>query len=534
MNGSSSATERPGTGDAGHLAASERIRGASSPPLLEVRDIGKSFGGVPALSGVSLTLRKGEVIGLVGENGAGKSTLLKTISGNLRPDAGALLVNGRQVSLRSYADANREGIFHIYQDLALIPTLSVYENVLLAHEAAFSRFGVIDNRAMLRHVTELLADFGHQRIDATRKVETFDLSTRQVIEIIKSFALAKLAGIESPVMLLDEPTAALTGDEVEFLMRLIQSARERAAIIYVSHRLSEVIEISDRLYVLKDGAMVAELPAADIAENRLHELMVGRTRDEFFYCEHNQQEPQDRTVLDVAGLTRTGSFGDVTFSLRAGEILGVAGLLGSGKSDLGQVLAGALPGATGTIKVDDAIVPENRSIQTMSDLGIGYLPPDRRDGVIPPLSVASNMSLARLTRHGETYWLDLAGEKRAALEFVATLGIKTAGVDAQISTLSGGNQQKVLLARWLLRQAKILILDNPTNGVDAGAKEEIYSVLRRIAAEGVGILLISDDLLELIGLSNRILVMCGGNVVREVPAPPKNKPGEVELVADMV
>ena len=418
-----------------------RAAAASPDPLLAVRDVTRSFGGVRALSGVSLSLRKGEVIGLVGENGAGKSTLLKTISGNLRPDSGAILMNGRQVSLRSYADANREGIFHIYQDLALIPTLSVYENVLLAHEAAFSRFGMIDNRKMARHVTELLAEFGHDRIDASQKVESFDLSTRQVIEIIKSFALAKLAGIEFPVMLLDEPTAALTGDEVEFLMRLIQVTRERAAIIYVSHRLSEVIEVSDRLYVLKDGAMVAELPAAGVAENQLHELMVGRTRDEFFYREPQQREPDGATAIEVSGLSRPGSFSDVTFRVGAGEIVGVAGLLGSGKSDLAQVLAGALPEATGTIKVNGVVVPESRSIRIMSDAGIGYLPPDRGDGVIPPLSVTSNMSLARLTRRGESYWLDLAREKRDALEFVSTLGIKTAGVDAQISTLSGGNRE---------------------------------------------------------------------------------------------
>jgi ribose transport system ATP-binding protein len=534
MSGSSSAVERSGTNDVGRPGAGQHTQAVSQSPLLEVFDVTKRFGGVRALSAVSLSLKKGEVVGLVGENGAGKSTLLKTISGNLRPDSGAILVNGRQVALRNYAEANREGIFHIYQDLALIPTLSVYENVLLAHEAAFSRFGVIDNRKMLRHVTELLAEFGHERIDASQKVEAFDLSTRQVIEIIKSFALAKLAGIESPVMLLDEPTAALTGDEVDFLMRLIQATRKRAAIIYVSHRLSEVIDISDRLYVLKDGAMVAELPAAGVAENQLHELMVGRTRDEFFYREQKQGEPDGAAVLEVSGLSRFDSFADVAFRVRAGEIVGVAGLLGSGKSDLAQVLAGALPGATGTIKVDGVAIPESRSIRTMSDAGVGYLPPDRRDGVIPPLSVASNMSLARLTRRGESYWLDLAREKRDAVKFVSTLGIKTAGVDAQISTLSGGNQQKVLLARWLLRQAKVLILDNPTNGVDAGAKEEIYSVLRQIAAEGVGILLVSDDLLEVIGLSNRILVMRGGAIVREVPAPPGNKPGEVELVADMV
>jgi ribose transport system ATP-binding protein len=504
-----------------------------APPILEVRDVAKAFGGIPALSGVSLTLRKGEVIGLVGENGAGKSTLLKTISGNLKPDSGAILVNGRPTAFRDYGDANRAGVFHIYQDLALIPTLSVYENMLLAHEQAFSRFGMIDNRKMLEHARALLASFGHAGIDAARKVEAYDFSTRQVIEIIKAFALAKLMGIETPIMLLDEPTAALTGDEVEFLMRLIAATRPLAAIVYVSHRLSEVIDISDRLYVLKDGAMVAELPAG-VAESRLHELMVGRARDEFFYREHQQRQPDGTVAMEVSGLSRPGSFAGIDFKLHAGEILGVAGLLGSGKSDMAQALVGVLRDATGEIRIGGETMPASRSIKTMSDAGVGYLPPDRRDGVIPPLSVASNMTLARLTRRGEGLWLDLLGEVRDALKFVATLGIKAAGPHAQISTLSGGNQQKVLLARWLLRQAKVLVLDNPTNGVDAGAKEDIYTVLRQIAAEGVGILLVSDDLLEVIGLSNRILVMRGGSIVREVASPPERKPGEVDLVAHMV
>lgn len=513
---------------------SDAARALETPPLLEVRGVSKSYGHVRVLTGVNLSLRKGEVVGLVGENGAGKSTLLKTISGNLRPDAGGLFIRGRPVALRDYGDANRVGIFHIYQDLALIPSLSIYENVLLAHEARFSRFGLIDAGKMLRHVQQLLAEFGHGSIDAARKVEAFDLSTRQVIEIIKSFALAKLAGIESPIMLLDEPTAALTADEVKFLMQLMRATRERAAIIYVSHRLTEVIEISDRLYVLKDGAMVAELPAANMAEGRLHELMVGRTRDEFFYREQLQREPEDRPVLEVDGLTLPGSFADLGLRVNAGEIVGVAGVLGSGKSDLAQALAGALPGAAGNIVISGVPAPTPPTVRAMSDAGVGYLPPDRRDGVIPPLSVASNMTLARLTRSGESAWLDLAREKREALRMISSLGIRTAGADAQTGTLSGGNQQKVLVARWLLRDAKILILDNPTNGVDAGAKEEIYGVLREIAAGGVGILLVSDDLLEVIGLSNRILVMRGGAIVREVAAPANRKPSEVELVADMV
>jgi len=533
MSGAFPGHEALGASGAGSANLNERARDAT-PPLLQVRDLSKSFGHVKVLAGVNLSLRKGEVVGLVGENGAGKSTLLKTISGNLRPDAGALLIEGRPVVLRDYGDANRAGVFHIYQDLALIPSLSIYENVLLAHEAAFSRFGLIDNAKMLRHVQQLLTEFGHERIDAARNVESFDISTRQVVEIIKSFALAKLAGIESPIMLLDEPTAALTADEVKFLMQLIRATRERAAIIYVSHRLSEVIEISDRLYVLKDGVMVAESPAVNLSEDRLHELMVGRTRDEFFYREQLQREPGERLALEVGGLSLAGSFTDVSLRVNAGEIVGVAGVLGSGKSELAQALAGALPGATGDIVIDGVAAPEPVSILGMSEAGIGYLPPDRRDGVVAPLSVTSNMSLARLTRRGESCWLDLAREKREALEMISTLGIRTASAEAQIETLSGGNQQKVLLARWLLRKAKVLILDNPTSGVDAGAKEEIYAVLRRIAAEGVGVLLVSDDLLEVIGLSNRILVMRDGVIVREASAPANRKPTEVELVADMV
>jgi ribose transport system ATP-binding protein len=506
---------------------------AQGPPVLEMRGIGKRFSGKPALSGVSLTLRKGEVVGLVGENGAGKSTLLKTISGNLRPDTGTIRLRGKDVAFRSYRDATFHGVFHIYQDLALIPTMSVYENVLLSHEQHFSRFGVIDNARMRRHVAALLREFGHERIDPGRKVGSYDFSTRQVIEIIKSFALAELLEIETPVMLLDEPTAALTADEVDFLMRLIEKARARVAIIYVSHRLTEVLRISQRVYVLKDGAVVAETPTAEVAESRLHELMVGRSREEFFYREQRQREPAAEVALRVTGLSRPGSFTAIGLTLQAGEILGIAGLLGSGKSDLAQALAGDLKGVDGRVLIGEAEI-RSLTINRMSEAGVGYLPPDRRDGIIPLLSVVKNMTLARLTRSGESVLLDLDGEKADAGRLVASLGIKTAGVHALASTLSGGNQQKVLLARWLLRETKVLILDNPTSGVDAGAKEEIYAVRRDIAAQGVGILLVSDDLLELIGLSNRILVMRGGAIVAEMPSPRDAKPGEVDVVAHMV
>jgi ribose transport system ATP-binding protein len=273
--------------------------------------------------------------------------------------------------------------------------------------------------------------------------------------------------------------------------------------------------------------------ARDVAERELHERMVGRTREEFFYREQLQRTPADSLALVVKGFSRAGSFAGVDIRLRSGEIVGVAGLLGSGKSDLGRALAGDLPGATGEIRIADRPIA-TLSVRGMSEAGLGYLPPDRRDSVIPSLSVAINMTLARLTRRGESVLLDLKDEISSTQELIDSLGVKTAGANALAGTLSGGNQQKVILARWLLRQASVLVLDNPTNGVDAGAKEEIYSVLRTIAGNGVGILLISDDLLELIGLSNRILVMRGGTITQEIAAPPDAKPREVDVVAHMV
>jgi ribose transport system ATP-binding protein len=501
--------------------------------ILDLKGISKAFAGKSALADVSLSLDQGQVIGLVGENGAGKSTLLKIISGNLRADSGSIAVRGREVELRSYQDANKAGIFHIYQDLALVPTMSVYENVLLSHEARFSRFGAIDNRAMRVRVTAWFEEFGHGGIDVSRNIQDYDFSTRQVIEIIKAFALAEMLGIETPVMLLDEPTAALTGDEVEFLKRLIAKTRERAAIIYVSHRLSEVLELSDRLCVLKDGSVVGSMPIADVAEGELHERMVGRTRQEFFYREHLQGAPQPETALDVQELSRRGCFENVSFSLQSGEILGIAGLLGSGKSDLARALAGDTSAVAGRIAVSGRDI-RSPSIAAMNEAGVGYLPPDRRDGVISVLSVAANMTLARLTRADAGMLLDPRAEQKDVEELIRTLAIKTPGASAPASALSGGNQQKVLLARWLMRNAKVLVLDNPTNGVDAGAKEEIYGVLRSIAAQGVGVLLVSDDLPEIIGLSNRILVMRGGAIAREIDAPSGAKPREADVVSYMV
>jgi ribose transport system ATP-binding protein len=275
------------------------------------------------------------------------------------------------------------------------------------------------------------------------------------------------------------------------------------------------------------------MPAGEVTEGDLHERMVGRTRQEFFYREHLQRDPDPEIVLEVCDLSQSERFDRVSFFLRAGEVLGVAGLLGSGKSDVARALAGDAPDVVGRISVSGREI-RAPSIASMNEAGVGYLPPDRREGVIPVLSVAVNMTLARLTRGDGEILLDPKAELRDVEEFIRALSIKTPSAAAPASALSGGNQQKVLLARWLMRNPKVLVLDNPTNGVDAGAKEEIYGVLRSIAAQGIGVLLVSDDLPEVIGLSNRILVMRGGEITREIDAPSDAKPSEVDVVTHMV
>jgi ribose transport system ATP-binding protein len=518
------------------ISLADSVQAGAVTSLLEARDVAKSFGNTHALHGVSLHVDYGEVIGLIGENGAGKSTLLHTISGNLRPDAGDVLVRGRRISFSSPRDANLNGVFHIYQELALVGCLPVFENLFLSHEDMFSRRGVLQRSKMRQRARETLAEFGHDWIDPSTNVDAYDFSTRQVIEIVKAFALSKLLEIESPIVLLDEPTARLNREEVDFFTELLGEMRQRAAIVFVSHRLSEVLELSDRVYVLRDGTVTAHVTPSEASEGELHQLMVGRARSEHFYHEHLQLQPESRPVLHVRGLSRPQSFHDVDLVVNAGEIVGVAGLVGSGKSDLAAAVFGGLPHTTGEISVDGVPIKRN-TIEAMARAGVGYVPPDRHaQGVMLGLPISWNMSLAELA-HGERrrMLLDIGEEEDNARTQVAVLGIKTSGTRALARTLSGGNQQKVLLARWLSRGVlKLLLLDNPTHGVDAGAKEDIYRVLRLVAEKGVGILLVSDDLSELIGLSNRIVTMKDGAVVGEIEAPPNAKPAEVELVAQML
>jgi ribose transport system ATP-binding protein len=507
--------------------------------MLEIRDLSKQFAGTWALAGASIDVYENEVIGLVGENGAGKSTLLNILSGVMSADSGEVLLHGKVVAPRSYHEATLQGVFRVYQEQALVPNIPVYENLFLSHEERFQRFGVISRRKMARSAREMLAVVGKHigvDFDPRRLTGDYRFSERQVIEIVKACSLADLLGVKTPLILLDEPTTALSGEEILFFISLVRQLRDRAAFIFVSHRLSEVLNLSDRVYVLKDGKIVSDLDSIDTTESRLHELMVGRKRDEQYYKENEQSGRFGEQVLGVDGLSKGLLFSDVSLTVRAGEIVGIGGVLGSGKSEVGRVIMGAMAPDAGEISLSGKVINE-LGIADRINAGIGYVPQERHhEGLMLYQSVARNImlpSVISMKRFGLPL-LDMAAEKDLSNQAVKAFGIRTPSIRALGFSLSGGNQQKVVLARWLARRAKMLVLDNPTRGVDAGAKEEIYSLLRQFCREGVAILLITDDILELIGLSDRVLIMKDGQITSEVVSLPTQKPSEKQLVAYMV
>ena len=505
-------------------------------PVLAVEGVSKSFGPQRVLDRVSLEVGRNQVVSIVGENGAGKSTLLNILSGILQPDEGRILLHGREVRFGSLLDAAGLGIARVFQEQALIPNIAVYENLLLSHERRFCRFGqLLDRRRMIALAGEILAEGGIE-LDVRRPTNSYDFSTRQLLEIARACLVpTRLLGVEHPIVLLDEPTSSLQRAEAERFFALLEDLRRQGSVIFVSHRLSEVLAISDAIYVLKDGAMVRRVEPAEASEPMLHGLMVGRERDADYYHEGEQGEPGRETAFAAEGFHREGAFEAVSLELQAGEILGIGGLLGSGKEALARALAGIGPSDGGLVRMGEG--PWRRPDTTrLIRQGRGYVPAERpAGGRIPAFSVAANVTLASggdLFANRFGIWQG-GKEQETAERFIRRLGIKAAGPKAPCNTLSGGNQQKVVLARWLCRDLRVLILDNPTRGVDAGAKEEIYAVLRELTARGVAILLVTDELLELIGLSHRIAIMRGGRLTDVLPAPAHDKPGERELVGLM-
>jgi len=506
--------------------------------ILRVEALSKNFGEAIVLDNVSFGVARNSVVGIVGENGAGKTTLFNLISGIVPPDEGYIEYRGKEIRPSNYREANLLGISRVFQEQALIPNIAVYENILLSHEDHFVRLGqVLDRRKMIA-VAQRIVDAMALDIDVRLQTSHYDFSIRQSIEIARACLVPReVLGIEAPVVLLDEPTSALEKSEEEALFRLIRRIRQHGSVLFVSHRLSEVLSVCDLIHVLKDGRLVATVDPAITNERTLHGHMVGRERDADYYHEHEQGEVNTHPVMfAVKNFSLANAYEAVTLDIHQGEVFGIGGLLDSGKSHLGKGMSGLVPPDTGTVQVDGG-KPTRPDFRSLISQGLAYVPAERLvEGIILPFSVAVNISVASGQDLFSTWWgyWRVAVEERVARHYIQEIGIKASGPQVSCGTLSGGNQQKVVLAKWLCRSPRIIILDNPTRGIDAGAKEEVYKLIRQLTASGASIVLITDELLELIGLSHRIAVMRGGRVTAIVDAPFDKKPTERELVGLML
>jgi ribose transport system ATP-binding protein len=501
-----------------------------SDAVLRVEALGKDFAGVRALHDISLDVGAHEIVGLVGENGAGKSTLLKLLAGVYRPDRGRVVLHGRPIQPRSVAEAARAGIGMVFQEQSLLPNLSVAENILLGHEHAALRAGLYDWKA-LRALAAVQLDKLGSRISPSARTDTLSFAERQEVEIAKVLAIEERIQHE-PVILLDEPTSMLDAVQVEAVLALIERLRGRASVVFVSHRLDEVLRVCDRVCVLGHGRCVAQRRCSGCDPAELKALMLGHTSSaRSGTAPTRPPSPMSAPArLRVRGLGRDGCYRSVNFELHAGEVLGIAGAGSSGRESLCRTLFGAEAPDSGEIVLDGQTIRLGEPGDAVR-LGIGYVPAERAvEGVLDALSVRANMSLARLPDLRRGPFIDIARERRLVRHWIERLRIKPAAPDASARDLSGGNQQKLMLARWLIaRPPRILILDRPLRGLDVGARGEIASLIRTIAADGIGVLLIADTLEELMTLSDGILAMKDGAVSGWFPAA-ATRPSEAQIL----
>jgi len=496
----------------------------SSPPLLRMRDIAKQFPGVRALNGVDLTVHAGEVVALLGENGAGKSTLMNILAGVHADYEGEIEIDGEPVRIHSPKQAAHHGITMIHQELNLVPELSIADNVFLGRELR-TRRGTLDRKAMNRRTTELLAELG-LALAPHRLVRECRIAERQLVEV------AKALGGRLKVLVMDEPTSALAAAEVERLFAVIRSLAQRGVgVVYISHRLEELEEIADSVTVLRDGSYVGSRDVGAVERGELVALMVGRPLDNLF--PRAQEQRSDGAVrLEVSGLSFTPSAAhsgtalhDLTFSVRAGEIVGLAGLMGAGRSEVLESLYGAKGPVKGTITLDGRpYIP--RSPRQAIRRGLALVAEDRKSqSLILENTVRFNTTLAALNRFLRPWrTVNRRAERAVAAEQNAALGTKAASVETVVRTLSGGNQQKVVLAKCLLTKPTLLLVDEPTRGIDVGAKAEIHGLLDRLAGDGAAVLAVSSELPELLGICDRILVLCEGRITGEFHRDPQHGP----------
>jgi len=477
-------------------------------PLLQLASVTKSFGAVRALKGVSFDLQAGEVHALLGENGAGKSTLIKVITGAHQPDSGSLVLNGKPIANLTPAAAHNLGIACIYQQPAVFPDLTVAENIALRLEPA-SALRKINWRERHDRATQLLQRIG-ANILPDAEVRSLSMPEQQLVEI------ACAIGAGARIVIMDEPTASLTQKETHLLFAIVRDLRQSGVgIIYISHRLEEIFQLADRVTVLRDGESVGTNKVDDLNETELIKMMVGREVSAIY--PPAESAPGD-VVLALKNLScAAAGVHDVSLEIRAGEILGLSGLVGAGRTELARTLFGLTPADHGEIILNGQPVTISSPQEAVAH-GIAYVPEDRRrHGVILPMPIAHNVTMAIHPRIFPGTWLRFGAERQLALDFIRDLDVRTSGPDALGGSLSGGNQQKISLVRWLATKPKLLILDEPTQGVDVGAKSEIHKIIRRLAHQGLTVLMISSDLPEILGMSDRIAVMRGGTIAALLP-----------------
>ncbi len=493
-------------------------------PLLQAIGLTKSYPGVQALKGVGLTLQRGEVLAVIGENGAGKSTLMKILAGVQAPDTGSIEVDGRLVDLPSVVEAQALGIALIHQELNLADNLDVAANIFLGRERV--RHGLIDTRRHLAEAKVHLESIGLD-VDPATPVGRLSLGQQQLVEI------AKALSVDARVLIFDEPTSSLSSGEAANLFRVIRELRSRGVgIVYISHRLGEVKELADRVVVLRDGENAGELQRSEIEHGAMVRMMVGRDLSQFYA---HVPHPPGPVRLEVEGL-RTAAHPDhpVGFRVHAGEIVGVAGLVGAGRTEMLEALFGVTPAVGGTVRVG-GVAFRPTSPQNAIVAGLALVPEDRkRQGVILQMAVRENVSLAALRRDSPRGFVDRVREEGLAAAMISKLGIKTPSDRQVVQFLSGGNQQKVVLGKWLALKPQVLLMDEPTRGIDVGAKHEIYRLMEELAKEGVAILFASSELEEILGLADRVLVMHEGRITGELSREAMTEEAVLHLATDTV
>lgn len=469
-----------------------------------MEQIVKDFPGVRALNQVNFEVLPGEIMGLVGENGAGKSTLMKILSGVYQPDSGNLLIDGSLVVINSPAEAMKLGVRIIYQEIDLVPALTVKENIFLGH--MITRNGLLDMKQMAHDAHELLGRLGFD-FDPNAEVGRLGIAQQQIV------AIAKALSSNAKVLVLDEPAAVIPEKDLSVLFQLLKRLAEQCiSVIYISHRLKEVLDITDRITVLKDGQLVGVVKTSEATEERLTRMMVGRVLTDYF-PERGAKTGEE--ILKVENLF-TRDVRDISFTLHKGEILGIYGLVGSGRTELAKALFGVVAHTSGRILLEGEPVAIDNP-QKAIRLGIGLLVEDRKgEGLVLNANVSTNITLANYSTIAVAGWINSMRERKLARQYVDALHVKTPSLDTITQSLSGGNQQKVVLAKWLCREAKLLIFDEPTRGIDVGAKAEIYQLMANLVSRGIGILMISSELHEVLGIADRVLVMNKGQIVGEV------------------